>query len=221
MDETTWLTATDPALLLGLLRSYGSASDRKKRLCAVAACRLASHLLLDRHHRRLIRVAKRYADATASQLELEEATRNAYYEAFWTRGSQTPMRYARAAVGSIATPQMLDSVIANVEEALARESMDLGRPSEASPLCDILRDVFGNPFRATPRIDAAVLRWNDSTVVRIAQAIYEDRRFEDMSILTDALLDAGCDNDDIVSHCRQDIPHVRGCFVLDLLLNKG
>jgi len=57
-------------------------------------------------------------------------------------------------------------------------------------------------------------------VPRIAQNIYEGRRFEDVPILHDALLDAGCDNLDILDHLRSPSPHVRGCWVLDLLLGK-
>ena len=41
-----------------------------------------------------------------------------------------------------------------------------------------------------------------------------------MPILADALQDAGCDNEDILSHCRGEGPHVRGCWVLDLLFDK-
>ena len=41
-----------------------------------------------------------------------------------------------------------------------------------------------------------------------------------MPILADALQDAGCDNDDILTHCRGEGPHVRGCWVVDLVLGK-
>lgn len=41
-----------------------------------------------------------------------------------------------------------------------------------------------------------------------------------LAILADALEDAGCDNADILDHCRSDGPHVRGCWVVDLLLGK-
>src|SRR5262249_25241945 len=65
------------------------------------------------------------------------------------------------------------------------------------------------------------LHWNDGTVARIAQAIYDERAFERLPVLADALEDAGCDNADILSHCRSDGPHVRGCWVVDLLLGKS
>ena len=64
------------------------------------------------------------------------------------------------------------------------------------------------------------MAWNAGTVRRIAQAIYDDRAFDRMPILADALEDAGCDNADILNHCRESREHVRGCWVVDLLLGK-
>jgi hypothetical protein len=80
----------------------------------------------------------------------------------------------------------------------------------------LLRDIFGNPFRRVA-IDP---RWLTSSVLDLARAIYDDRAFERMPVLADALMDAGCDNDDILDHCRGDGVHVRGCWVVDLLLGK-
>jgi len=57
-------------------------------------------------------------------------------------------------------------------------------------------------------------------VRNMAEAIYEERTFEQLPILTDALEDAGCNNSDILNHCRQPGVHVRGCWVVDLLLGK-
>ena len=87
------------------------------------------------------------------------------------------------------------------------------------PQAHLLRDIFGNPFRPTT-LNPAWLTWNQGTVVQIAQHIYDERKFEDLPILSDALIDAGCDNPDIIAHCRAPCPHVRGCWVLDLLLGK-
>jgi hypothetical protein len=54
----------------------------------------------------------------------------------------------------------------------------------------------------------------------LARAIYDDHAFGRMPILEDALRDAGCDNEEIMSHCGSDGPHVRGCWVVDLILGK-
>ncbi|MCE9530233.1 MAG: hypothetical protein K8T89_03725 [Planctomycetes bacterium] len=80
----------------------------------------------------------------------------------------------------------------------------------------VFRDIFGNPFRPV-RLDP---RWLSSNVVDLAQAIYEDRAYDRMPILADALMDAGCDNDEIIHHCRGGGPNVRGCWVVDLILGK-
>jgi hypothetical protein len=80
----------------------------------------------------------------------------------------------------------------------------------------LIRDIFGNPFRPVT-LDPA---WRTSDVVAIARTIYDERQFEDMPVLGDALEDAGCDNADILKHCREPGEHVRGCWVVDLLLGK-
>jgi hypothetical protein len=82
-----------------------------------------------------------------------------------------------------------------------------------------LRDLFGNLFQPRPTIEPAILEWNGGTVVKLATAIYDQRRFRDMPILADALEEAGCNNPYVLGHCRQP-GHVKGCFVLDTVLGK-
>jgi hypothetical protein len=79
--------------------------------------------------------------------------------------------------------------------------------------------VLGNPFRPVV-FDAACLAWNDGTIPKMAQAIYDERHFDDLSILADALEESGCDNEALLSHCRRAGPHVRGCWAVDLILSK-
>jgi len=81
----------------------------------------------------------------------------------------------------------------------------------------LLRDVFGNPFRPVT-FDTA---WRTATVTNLAQAIYHERAFDRLPILADALEDAGCTNADVLRHCRQPGEHVRGCWVVDLVLGKS
>jgi hypothetical protein len=69
-------------------------------------------------------------------------------------------------------------------------------------------------------LDPSWLVWNDHTVVRLAQGIYEEQAFDQLTILADALEEAGCTNSDLLAHCRQQGPHVRACWVVDLLLGK-
>ncbi|HJZ58209.1 MAG TPA: hypothetical protein VKE74_24920 [Gemmataceae bacterium] len=85
-------------------------------------------------------------------------------------------------------------------------------------MADLLRDIAGNPFRKA----GFRPEWRTSTVVQLAQPMYESKDFGPMPILADALQDAGCENDDILAHCRQtDTPHVRGCWVVDRVLGKS
>jgi hypothetical protein len=76
------------------------------------------------------------------------------------------------------------------------------------------------PTRRATTIRAEWLAWNDGTVRRIAQGIYEEGAFGRLPILADALLDAGCDDEELIAHCRQPGPHVRGCWAVDLILGK-
>jgi hypothetical protein len=82
---------------------------------------------------------------------------------------------------------------------------------------DRLRELVGNPLRLATITSA----WLTANVVSIAQAIYAERAFERMPILADALEDAGCTNADILEHCRGGGEHVRGCWVVDLVLGKS
>ncbi|HEY1191397.1 MAG TPA: hypothetical protein VGE74_27430 [Gemmata sp.] len=80
----------------------------------------------------------------------------------------------------------------------------------------LLRCIFGNPFRPV----AFAPEWRTGTVRALAAQMYESRDFSAMPILADALQDSGCDPDDILNHCRGPGPHVRGCWVVDLVLGK-
>jgi hypothetical protein len=85
----------------------------------------------------------------------------------------------------------------------------------------LLRDIVGLLLFRPVTIAPAWATWNDATVVKLAQGIYDDRAFDRLPILADALDEAGCDNTDILAHCRRPGPHVRGCWVVDLLLGKA
>jgi hypothetical protein len=91
---------------------------------------------------------------------------------------------------------------------------------ECSVQAVILREIIGNPFRMSS-IDRAALRWNDETAPKLARVIANEATFGDLPILADALEEAGCTDADILNHCRQPGEHVRGCWVIDLLLGKS
>ena len=83
-------------------------------------------------------------------------------------------------------------------------------------LFNLFREVFGNPFRPVTFSP----EWRTDTAVSLAQQMYESRDFGAMPILADALQDAGCTSDDVLNHCHGAGPHVRGCWVVDLVLGK-
>ncbi len=97
------------------------------------------------------------------------------------------------------------------------ERADYDRMTIQRELADLVRCIFGNPFRPV----AADPAWRTSTVVGLAAAVYADRAFDRLLILADALEDAGCDHPDVLAHCRTHPEHARGCWVVDLILGKS
>jgi hypothetical protein len=118
---------------------------------------------------------------------------------------------AALAPGGQATESTLTYTRAAVEASI------VGAAVVMRPFATYIRDIFGNPFRPAT-LDPA---WRTSTVTALAAQVYESRDFGAMPILADALQDAGCDSADILDHCRGGGPHVRGCWVVDLVLGKG
>src|SRR5260370_175493 len=82
--------------------------------------------------------------------------------------------------------------------------------------CVNVRDVCGNPFRPAA-LDEGWRRGPGNAAVKLAQGIYEERGFDRLPILADALEEAGCPNAEIAAHCRAPDPHLRGCWAVDLL----
>lgn len=105
-----------------------------------------------------------------------------------------------------------------VDRAAAAET---ARQTEAGSQCDLLRCIFGNPFRPPTSPPPVALTRNNSPVFKLAQAIYNERAFDRLPILADALEDAGCQDADILGHCRHPGPHVRGCWVVDTLTGRN
>jgi hypothetical protein len=102
-------------------------------------------------------------------------------------------------------------------------------PAEEAEHCRLIRDIFGNPFRPLPPrkgkrawqdIQRRWLTWQGGEVPKLAQAIYEERAFDRLPVLGDALEEAGCTDRPILDHCRGPGQHVRGCWVVDLMLGK-
>jgi hypothetical protein len=203
MTEAEWLTCSDPHPMLERLRA--KPSDRKLRLFAVA-CSRRVWKLIDPLGQAAVEVAEAYADGLTDPDDMRAAR-------LACQGAGGRSWYAAASKPGVAARNAARSAEAGVEGNLLLGT-DVG---ELLAQAGLLRDIFGPlPFRPM-RLDLSLLT---PTVVQMAQTIYDDRAFDRMTVLADTLVEAGCDNDEILGHCRGSGPHVRGCWVVDLILSK-
>ncbi len=240
MNEGEWLGATDPQPMLAFLRGpsaarivpRGSTADRlgwdapartsrrKLRLVACACCRRVWDLLTDLRSRELVEANEVFADHAASEGRLAEAwegARAAHSALELDRPFNAPFTHW-AAQAVLGLGQWLDpvQVLRDAAVAVGSAFSDAYRAPEWEAQAALIRDVVGNPFRPA----ALAPLWQTDTARAIAAGMYESRDFSAMDILADALQDAGCDNEDVLTHCRGEGPHVRGCLVVDLVLGK-
>ncbi|VTR93498.1 Uncharacterized protein OS=Sorangium cellulosum (strain So ce56) GN=sce5710 PE=4 SV=1 [Gemmata massiliana] len=239
MKKAEWPTCQKPKdMLYALLKA--KRSGRKFRLFACACCRSVWHLLSDSRNRQGVETAEALADGFVTDLQaLErynaaaavysevaapsrfdaglEAAQAAQVTLLDYEAPQNAQRHASIASYHTVTATSLTEIQTYSEDTIpdynARASVEL---RENGIQATWLRCIFGNPFRpVTPSP-----LWHTSTTVALASQMYESRDFSAMPILADALQDAGCNNEDVLSHCRGPGPHVRGCWVVDLVLGK-
>jgi hypothetical protein len=219
MTESEWDECANPFEMLRALE--GLVSDRKLRLFACACARRAWHLLSDARSRRAVELSEAYASGRVSDEELVGANAAAYLvsSSMGWRGTQ----HAAAAAAEQASehptyrryPRRACEFALQALSTPGTRNEDVERRAQ----CGLLREVVGNPFRP-PHLDRAWLAWEGGTVVRLAEAIDEDRAFERLPILADALEDAGCNHAEVLAHLRSPGPHVPGCWPVGLLLDK-
>jgi hypothetical protein len=216
MTEADWLTATDPTPMLEYVR--GKASERKLRLLGVAIARAGWDQLEDDRSRRAVEMAEAFADGLVGTSALEAVVSDAWdvRDELWDAGPDVhdvQLWLAQTAAFVAAVYEWRNSF--SRPGPWGYDDYPFGRPAPTH--CDLLRDIFGNPFRPVA-LDPA---WRTEAVVGLASGIYADRAFDRLPVLADALEDAGCADADMLSHCRGPGPHVRGCWVVDLLLGKS
>ncbi len=211
MTEAEWLACNDPTPMLDWLTGrIPPPSERKIRLLLAGCARQVWDRIPPREMREAVEIAERYADGTAALEELSRS-RGRYYD---------PDMFGRVRDRN----EFLIYCLAYASSASARI---VARPHgmtnwvgvsalTAECLPHLLRCVFGNPFLPV----AVDPRLRTAAIVSLAEGIYQDRAFDRLPILADALEDAGCDDADVLAHCRGEGPHVRGCWVVDLLLGK-
>jgi hypothetical protein len=231
MTESLWFTSADPAPLLDHVAVHGSA--RKLRLCAVACCRRSFSLLSSRRSREAIEAAERSADGETDDETLAGAEQVAAQATMDEGFFLMPAAAAAACAAVASADEALRTVFQAYRQkairdavyncALPREEAEAAATATAEEngiQCDLLYEVFGNPFRPVI-LDRRVTLWNDGCVVRLARHIYEERRWSELPILGDALADAGCASEELFAHLYQGCDHVRGCWALDVVLGRS
>jgi hypothetical protein len=220
VTEEEWLAATDPIPMLSVC-VHGGAIERGYRLWAVGCTRRIWPLVNSKWLRECILAAEQFADGDIPADVVEDHSRRAwdFYHGGAVVGSSLALRDAAAAVGCCLCtrppmPAVGGYVLCALEVATRATERDAAVRAEMVAQANLLRCVFGNPFRPV----AADPAWFTSTAVSLAAGIYTDRAFDRLPILADALQDAGCDNADLLDHCRGPGPHARGCWVVDLIL---
>jgi hypothetical protein len=229
MDEKRWLYLTDPRLLLDYCRRQKpKPSDRKLRLLCVACCRRLWSVM-EEPCRRTIEVAERLADAQATAEEMAAAhaviiQRNRGVGGMHRRSprpEEVPTFNSWSASEGTTRPGP-----PNVGKTLFETSLvaitrwDL--KTDQQDLAELVREIFGNPFH---RLEP--LGISSSTVAALAREAYEARDPAigaldpaRLAVLADAAEEAGLRRADVLVHLREDRPHVRGCWALDLILGR-
>jgi hypothetical protein len=242
MTEADWDAAEDPIELIGrfdeyLMRLEQSDStvyeavgwNRKLALWEVACCRRVEHLLIDVPCCTGLDSLENYHEGTLTPEEMREATK-AVGSLWLTRDrplapNPAPDIHALDAVYYAMSDALTSAIVPFQSARHSVRAVEAAAPrfpksgvAEQRAQADLLREVFGNPFRPVALEPA----WLTSEVRALAHAIYAERAWDRMPILADALQEAGCENEDVLAHCRSaTAPHVRGCWVVDLLLGKG
>jgi hypothetical protein len=216
VTEEEWLACRSYYAMLDYLSGYGS--PRKLRLLACGCCRQPAlfKMLQSQRADSLVDLAERFADGEVTWQELASAA-DAAPAGHVSGGSWRSHNPVRLSLASQAARAVRHCAIEDAEEAawgVARDGSNL----LDSVTCDLIRDVFGTLQFHSVSVQSG---WRTDTTVALARQMYDSRDFGAMPILADALQDAGCNNADILSHCRDaSATHVRGCWVTDLVLGK-
>jgi hypothetical protein len=231
MTEAEWLVSDNSEEMYKCLREQHGVSrrkvgKRKVRLFGCASCRLYGTALSDPRSLAAVEYMERFADGVADPAQMDmirEQARLALDDAVRLPNpagatlNERPWRAAAAAFdvvgvrGAAYLHWGMRTTVGGGNMTEWREWMAARRA-----LAALLRDIFGNPFHP----HAITKAWRTDTALALARQMYEARDFSAMPILADAIQDAGCDNDDILNHCRSSGAHVRGCWVVDSVLGK-
>src|SRR5262249_49702202 len=230
MTEKEWLRSFEKGKMLLYLKP--NATARKLRFFACAFPRQHIGLFQDERSSMALDIAEDFADGKASAEQLASANSMSEFLVDWDtlvpdwEGEWAVHPLAKMAAltcradafdAAWLVPQMISDITyyGGADPDFPKSKLEAAE-KDLDQFHPLLLDIFGNPFRPVT-LERACLT---PKVKTLAQAIYDDRAFERMPELADALAEAGCSNQDILSHCRGPGPHVRGCWVVDLVLEK-
>jgi hypothetical protein len=207
-------------------------------LMAAALYRSVQHLVPNPDWLRLLDTIEAYADKKATIKQLSRARdRAACDDSAWPAASAAAAHSTHLLLDDYKVMEGVDYIsdaagyagAAKAGALNANASFDEGsavwktrafqraKKAHERAMCERIRDIFGNPYRPVETNPA----WLTSTVVALARGIYDEKAFDRLPILADALQDAGCESADVLDHCRDAKQvHVRGCWVVDLILGK-
>lgn len=197
MTEAEWITCTDPTPMLDVF--WGKASQRKRRLLIVGLCRHTWKLISERGQRS-VEVAERFADGHATAQELEQARWTADSNSVEEDGLHQQAELDGCLPRSLEDDelflQQLDYRRDRLHAAMLAHTCTFPdewldrRELSAVGLCkiaaDLVRCISGNPFHPVT-IDPTWLACNESTIPKSALSIYQERTFDHLPILADAL----------------------------------
>jgi hypothetical protein len=222
-SEEKWQNASDPFLLLEYLRHQ--LSDRKMYLFACARVRMHWDRLTDQRSKQAIEVAEAFADGNATEeafraarLIAIEAANDLRRKHGMADGPQVPVVTDAMSIDGILMEQPFYSATNAIQDHPDLNDPDLVEPT-LKHLSHLIRDLFGSPFHQ-PKLNPDWLTWKDGTVRSLAERIYLERDFDLMPILGDALQESGCADERMLSHCREEKIHAKGCWLIDLVLGK-
>jgi hypothetical protein len=207
MTEEEWLAAI-PSLMMHHIGQVAPASARKLRLLAIAYARFLESQPDYADAKHVSHLGEAVVEGSETLESLWDDRRRGWgYDGDWSIANLV-----------LAGDDQLDMATRTAmwisEDRAERANLDTSERRRVAQ--SHIRCVLGNPFRPVT-LDHS---WISSNVVDLARTIYDERAFERLPILADALMDAGCADEQMLKHCRSKGPHVRGCWVVDLVLGK-
>lgn len=230
MNEQEWMACTDAGKMFdcfgGLWGDFRL--DRRLRRFAVACCRRVRRLVTEDIFLAAADAGEAFTDDPRNTKGTIPVMARASIEGwrhlrrYENSADRHQFHAARAAVATCASTDWHAGFHSMQQAALALNQADVDcfDPAELRYQATLLRCLFGPLLFRPTTLALSWLTGHDGLLVSMAQQMYEGGDLSAMPMLADALEEAGCTNPDILNHCRSGGEHVRGCWVVDLVLGK-